>query len=43
MGEAIAHLNHLVATGHLRLIEDKAGIRYRRLQGRDRRIRPSFQ
>ena len=29
MGEAIAHLNHLVALGRMRMIEDRSGIRYR--------------
>jgi len=42
MGETIAHLNHLVAIGHMQLIEDKAGIRYRRLSDRDQRVQPSY-
>jgi len=30
MGEAIAHLNHLVTLGHVVMIEDRRGVRYRR-------------
>jgi glyoxylase-like metal-dependent hydrolase (beta-lactamase superfamily II) len=30
-GEAIAHLNHLVALGHLQMVEDRTGIRFRRV------------
>ncbi len=30
MGEVIAHLNHLVELGHMRMVEDRARVRYRR-------------
>lgn len=30
MGEAVGHLNHLVTLGHVVMIEDRAGVRYRR-------------
>ena len=43
MGEAIAHLNHLVALGDLRMIEDQTSIRYWRTSGNDRRVKPSFE
>jgi glyoxylase-like metal-dependent hydrolase (beta-lactamase superfamily II) len=42
MGEAIAHLNHLVALGHMRVIEDAASVRYRRTTDGDVRIVPVF-
>ncbi len=42
MGEAIAHLNHLVALGHLRMVEDRTGVRYRRVSGGAVRIAPMF-
>lgn len=43
MGEAIAHLNHLVALGRMQMIEDQSGTRYRlAADGRDR-VKPSFQ
>jgi len=38
MGEAIAHLNHLVTLGHMRMIETKAQVRYRRISPRDQRV-----
>jgi glyoxylase-like metal-dependent hydrolase (beta-lactamase superfamily II) len=41
MGEVIAHLNHLVAIGHMQMIEDKASVRYRRIN--DWPVKPSFQ
>jgi len=43
MGEAIAHLNHLVVLGHLERIEEKSGIRYRRLSAKSARVKPDFQ
>lgn len=30
MGEAVAHLNHLVRLGHMQMIEDRTRVRYRR-------------
>jgi glyoxylase-like metal-dependent hydrolase (beta-lactamase superfamily II) len=42
MGEAIAHLNHLVTLGHLRLVENRDDIHYQRLGGVDRRVQPAF-
>jgi glyoxylase-like metal-dependent hydrolase (beta-lactamase superfamily II) len=41
MGEAIAHLNHLVALGRMQMIEDASGVRYRRVS--DRRVAPDFE
>jgi glyoxylase-like metal-dependent hydrolase (beta-lactamase superfamily II) len=41
MGEAIAHLNHLVAIGRMQMIEDDAGVRYRRISGQP--LKPSFE
>lgn len=43
MGEAIAHLNHLVAIGRMQRTEDKSGVRYRRLGGNDQPIQPDFR
>jgi glyoxylase-like metal-dependent hydrolase (beta-lactamase superfamily II) len=43
MGEAIAHLNHLVAIGHMRMIETKSQVRYRRISGADERVKPGFE
>lgn len=40
MGEAIAHLNHLVAIGRMRMIEDETRVRYRRIS--DAPVRPDF-
>jgi glyoxylase-like metal-dependent hydrolase (beta-lactamase superfamily II) len=42
MGEAIAHLNHLVTLGHMQMIETNAQIRYRRVGAADRRVEPAF-
>jgi glyoxylase-like metal-dependent hydrolase (beta-lactamase superfamily II) len=42
MGEAIAHLNHLVALGHLRMVEDRTGVRYRRVSSGAVRVVPMF-
>lgn len=42
MGEAIAHLNHLVALGHLRMIEDRRSVRYRRVGSNAVRVAPVF-
>jgi glyoxylase-like metal-dependent hydrolase (beta-lactamase superfamily II) len=43
MGEAIAHLNHLVSLDYMELIEDNAGVRYRRLRGSNQRIDSNFE
>ena len=43
MGEAIAHLNHLVAIGHMQLVETKSQVRYRRVSARDARVEPEFE
>ena len=36
MGEAIAHLNHLVTLGHMQLVETPAQVRYRRISPKER-------
>jgi hypothetical protein len=33
VGEAVAHLNHLVALEHMQMIEDRFYVRYRRIVG----------
>src|SRR5262245_1686563 len=42
MGEAIAHLNHLVTLGHLQMVETKSSARYRRISAADARVSPEF-
>ena len=42
MGEAIAHLNHLVALGHMQMAETPAKVRYRRISAKDARVEPAF-
>jgi glyoxylase-like metal-dependent hydrolase (beta-lactamase superfamily II) len=42
MGEAIAHLNHLVTLGLMELVETPAQVRYRRIGARDARVEPEF-
>ena len=42
MGEAIAHLNHLVTLGHMQLIETPERVRYRRVSPSDARVEPGF-
>ena len=42
MGEAIAHLNHLVALGHLEMVETQSQVRYRRINSKDKRVEPHF-
>jgi glyoxylase-like metal-dependent hydrolase (beta-lactamase superfamily II) len=42
MGEAIAHLNHLVTLGHLKLIETPDRVRYRRINPKEKRVEPAF-
>ena len=41
MGEAIAHLNHLVVLGRMRMLEDESSVRYRRVD--DRPVTADFQ
>ena len=43
MGEAIAHLNHLVALGHLQMVETKTQVRYRRISAKEARVEPEFE
>jgi glyoxylase-like metal-dependent hydrolase (beta-lactamase superfamily II) len=43
MGEAIAHLNHLVMLGHMRVVENRSEIQYRRVSGNDAHVKPCFQ
>ncbi len=43
MGEAIAHLNHLVTLGHMQLIETPERVRYRRISAEDARVEPGFE
>jgi glyoxylase-like metal-dependent hydrolase (beta-lactamase superfamily II) len=43
MGEAIAHLNHLVELGHMRLVETKSQVRYRRVSLKDTSVEPEFE
>ena len=43
MGEAIAHLNHLVELGHMQLVETKTQTHYRRISAPDARVQPEFE
>jgi glyoxylase-like metal-dependent hydrolase (beta-lactamase superfamily II) len=43
MGEAIAHLNHLVTLGHMMLVETADKVRYRRISSPDNRVKPGFE
>jgi len=43
MGEAVAHLNHLVTLGHMDMIESKTQVRYRRISAKDARVEPNFE
>jgi glyoxylase-like metal-dependent hydrolase (beta-lactamase superfamily II) len=43
MGEAIAHLNHLVTLGHIELVETKTQARYRRISAKELRVMPEFE
>ena len=43
MGEAIGHLNHLVALGHMQMIETRSQVRYRRISAMDRRVAPHLE
>ena len=43
MGEAIAHLNHLVTLGHMQMIETASQMRYRRVSAKDARVEPAFR
>ncbi len=42
MGEVIAHLNHLVKLGHMRMVEDRSRVRYQRIAAGDARVAPAF-
>ena len=42
MGEAIAHLNHLVGLGHMEMIEDRTRVRYRRTAAGEAGVTPIF-
>jgi glyoxylase-like metal-dependent hydrolase (beta-lactamase superfamily II) len=41
MGEAIAHLNHLVVLGRMQMLEDKTSVRYHRIS--DQHVAPNFE
>lgn len=43
MGEIIAHLNHLVVLGHMRMIETRTQVRYRRISDADAKVAPHFR
>jgi hypothetical protein len=43
MGEAVAHLNHLVTLGHMQMIETPTQIRYRRIGAKEARVEPKFE
>ncbi len=43
MGEAIAHLNHLVTLGHMQMVETPAQVRYRRISAKDARVEPGVR
>ena len=43
MGEAIAHLNHLVTLGHLKMIETPSSVRYHRIGAKDAHVKPAFE
>jgi glyoxylase-like metal-dependent hydrolase (beta-lactamase superfamily II) len=43
MGEAVAHLNHLVTLGHMQMIESKTKVRYRRVGAKADRVAPAFE
>jgi len=43
MGEAIAHLNHLVALGHMTMVETPSSVRYRRISASDARVTPDHE
>jgi glyoxylase-like metal-dependent hydrolase (beta-lactamase superfamily II) len=43
MGEAIAHLNHLVTLRHLKIIETSSSVRYHRIGAKDARVKPAFE
>ena len=42
MGEIIAHLNHLVVLGHMRMTESCSQIRYHRISGDGEKVEPHF-
>lgn len=43
MGEAIAHLNHLMTLGHMQLVETPDTVRYRRISAQDAQVLPHFE
>jgi glyoxylase-like metal-dependent hydrolase (beta-lactamase superfamily II) len=43
MGETIAHLNHLVTLGHMRMIETEARVHYRRISPPGATVQPEFE
>jgi len=43
MGEAIAHLNHLVLLGHMELVESRTQARYRRIGSKEARVQPEYE
>jgi glyoxylase-like metal-dependent hydrolase (beta-lactamase superfamily II) len=43
MGEAVAHLNHLVTLGHMQMIETGTEVRYRRISAGTARVEPGFE
>jgi glyoxylase-like metal-dependent hydrolase (beta-lactamase superfamily II) len=43
MGEAIAHLNHLVTLGHLKMIETASSVRYHRISAKEAHVKPAFE
>ena len=42
MGEIIAHLNHLVVLGHMKMIETESTVRYHRVTDMSEKIAPHF-
>jgi glyoxylase-like metal-dependent hydrolase (beta-lactamase superfamily II) len=42
MGEIIAHLNHLVVLGHMRMVESRSQVRYRRITDAGVKVTPHF-
>jgi hypothetical protein len=42
MGEIIAHLNHLVVLGHMKMIETLSQVRYRRISDASAKVEPHF-
>lgn len=42
VGEAIAHLNHLVALGYVTMVKDESCVHYRRTGGGNRQVMPAL-